>query len=309
MTMKILVIGGTGLLGGHAALHLQSLGHEVTIAARKPAPAATPMSKLPFLAVDYVSGSTRKEELQGFDALVFAAGNDIRHVPPDADAAAHWLHANGEAVPAFFALAREAGIHKAVLIGSFYPQVDASLIDKDPYVRSRHLACTGARAQAGKGFEVCSLNAPFMVGTVEGLPSPIFEAYTAYAKGQLEGMPVFGPRGGTNFMSVRSLSEAIAGALENGESGKAYLVGDENLRFADFFSLFFKAVGSELTVPEKVQNHPLMPDEVIYAGRGEPVSYEPPVQEMERLRYRRNDVEHAVREAVFQVLAAQAVPA
>ena len=41
--MKILVVGGTGLLGGHAALHLQSLGHQVSIAARKPAPAGTPM--------------------------------------------------------------------------------------------------------------------------------------------------------------------------------------------------------------------------------------------------------------------------
>ena len=40
--MKILIVGGTGLIGGHAALHLQSLGHEITIAARNPPPAATP---------------------------------------------------------------------------------------------------------------------------------------------------------------------------------------------------------------------------------------------------------------------------
>lgn len=307
--MKIIVIGGTGLLGGHAALHLQSLGHEVTIAARKPALASTPMAALPFIAMDYVDGSVSAADLQGFDALVFAAGNDIRHVPVDADAAAHWLHVNGQALPKFFALAREAGLRKAVLIGSFYPQVDPRLIDSDPYVRSRHLACEGARALAAPGFDVCSLNAPFMVGSVPGLPSPIFEAYTAYAQGFLEGMPVFGPTGGTNFMSVRSLSEAIAGALAHGESGKAYLVGDENLHFADFFSLFFKAVGSEVVVPEQDQNHPLMPDAVIYAGRGTPVNYQPPAEEMQRLAYRRNDVEHAVREAVAQVLSAQAVAA
>ena len=34
--MKILVVGGTGLLGGHAALYLQALGHDVTLAARSP---------------------------------------------------------------------------------------------------------------------------------------------------------------------------------------------------------------------------------------------------------------------------------
>lgn len=304
--MKILVVGGTGLLGGHAALHLQSLGHQVTIAARKPAPATTAMARLPFIAMDYVAGKIRKEALQGFDSLVFAAGNDIRHVPPESDAAAHWLYANGEALPRFFAQARDAGMRKAVLIGSFYPQIDIKLTESNPYVRSRHLACVGARALAAPGFDVCSLNAPFMVGSVPGLPSPIFEAYTAYAKGQMGDMPVFGPSGGTNFMSVRSLSEAIAGALDIGQSGEAYLVGDENISFADFFGLFFKAVGSDAVVPEKDQNHPLMPDEVIYAGRSSPVNYQPTADTQQRLNYRRNDVEHAVREAVAQVLEMQA---
>ena len=32
--MKILVIGGTGMIGGHAALYLKSQGHDVTVAAR-----------------------------------------------------------------------------------------------------------------------------------------------------------------------------------------------------------------------------------------------------------------------------------
>ncbi|MEG0147823.1 MAG: NAD-dependent epimerase/dehydratase family protein [Comamonas sp.] len=304
--MKILIVGGTGLIGGHAALHLQSLKHEVTIAARKPAPAATPMAKLPFMPLDYLAGNTSAQDLSGFDALVFAAGNDIRHVPAGADAASHWLHANGEALPRFFALAREAGIKKAVLIGSFYPQVDPSLAESDPYVRSRYLACTGARALAAPGFEVCSLNAPFMVGSIPGLPNPIFETYTAYAQGHMADIPVFGPTGGTNFMSVQSLSEAVAGALTNGESGKAYLVGDENISFADFFTLFFKSIGSDTVVPAKDQSHPLLPDEVLSAGRGTPVRYQPDAQDLERLRYRRGDVERSVREAVRQALSEQA---
>lgn len=303
--MKILIVGGTGLLGGHAALHLQSLGHEVTIAARRPAPATTAMAALPFLAMDYVAGTARKQDLEGFDALVFAAGNDIRHVPPEADAPAHWLHANGEALPSFFALAREAGIKKAILIGSFYPQVAPELAQSDPYVRSRHLACTGARALAAPGFEVCSLNAPFMVGTVPGLPSPIFEAYTAYAQGKMGDMPVFGPTGGTNFMSAQSLSEAVAAALEQGESGQAYLVGDENLSFAEFFTLFFKSLGRDTVVPALDQSHPLLPDEALSAGRGIPVRYEADT----RLKYRRGDVARAVQEAVNQVLAGQPQPA
>jgi dihydroflavonol-4-reductase len=34
--MKILVVGGTGMIGGHAALHLQALGHDVSVAGRNP---------------------------------------------------------------------------------------------------------------------------------------------------------------------------------------------------------------------------------------------------------------------------------
>jgi nucleoside-diphosphate-sugar epimerase len=68
--MNILIVGGTGLLGGHAALYLHSLGHQVTIAARRPAPAATPMAQLPFVSIDFVAGNARKEDLQGFDAMV-----------------------------------------------------------------------------------------------------------------------------------------------------------------------------------------------------------------------------------------------
>ncbi|MCA3870355.1 MAG: nucleoside-diphosphate sugar epimerase, partial [Burkholderia sp.] len=32
--MKILIVGGTGLIGGHAALHLHAQGNPVTLAAR-----------------------------------------------------------------------------------------------------------------------------------------------------------------------------------------------------------------------------------------------------------------------------------
>src|SRR3546814_744796 len=161
--MKILVVGGTGLIGGHAALHLQSLGHEVTIAARHSAQEQSALASLPILIGDYVANDFTREQLADFDALVFAAGNDIRHIEKDADEAAHWQRANIDGVPRFFRLAREAGIRRAVLVGSFYPQVKPELIERVPYVRSRHLADEGARAPAPEDFAVCSVNAPFVV--------------------------------------------------------------------------------------------------------------------------------------------------
>ena len=43
--MKVLVVGGTGLIGGHAALELLAAGHEVTLMARKPPSTATWMDR------------------------------------------------------------------------------------------------------------------------------------------------------------------------------------------------------------------------------------------------------------------------
>lgn len=297
--MKILVLGGTGALGGHAAAYLASKGHQVTIGARKPAPARTPMAKLGFLQGDYVAGDYTAERLKGYDWLVFAAGNDPRHVPPGGDFAAHLHKANHEAVPVLFRAARDAGVKRAVQLGSYYPQAAPELLKGNVYIQSRLAACEGARAQAAPGFDVVSVNAPFMVGSVPGLSSAIFEPYVQWAQGKLP-IPAYGPAGGTNFMSFRSLSEAIEGALERGESGKAYLVGDEDLSFAQYFQLFFDAAGNHTRVEERNEAHPLLPDVAIPQGRGNWIRVNPDPASVKLLGYRRHDVAHAVAEVVAQ---------
>jgi nucleoside-diphosphate-sugar epimerase len=301
--MNILVIGGTGLIGGHAALYLKDNGHEVTIAGRKPAAAGSALAELKQLQGDYVAGTFTLDDLAGFDALVFAAGNDVRHIPQDGNVDAHWQRNNVEAIPRLFQLARDAGIKQAVLVGSFYPQVAPQLIETEPYVRSRHLADEGVRALVTADFKVCSINAPFVVGAVPGLKVEMFEAYTRYAEGQFAPLPYYGPAGGSNFISTRSLSQAILGALLRGESGKAYLVGDENLSYAQYFESFLRAVGNEALVPALDQEHPMLPDSAIYTGRGSTVSYEPDVSETQLLGYVRGDIQRAIGEVVSQYRA------
>ncbi|HMT43016.1 MAG TPA: NAD(P)-dependent oxidoreductase [Chakrabartia sp.] len=297
--MKILVVGGTGALGGHAAIHLASKGHDVTVGGRNPAHPDTPMANLPFLQGDYVAGDYTAERLKGFDWVVFAAGNDPRHVPPGSDFEAFLFKANHEAVPAFFAACREAGVKRAIQLGSYYHQAAPYLLDSNGYIRSRKAACEGARGEGRPGFDVISVNAPFMVGSVPGLPSAIFEPYTQWAKGLIP-IPHFGPAGGTNFMSFQSLSEAIEGALERGVPGTAYLVGDENLSFTQYFQLFFDAVGSDAKLEERDEENPLLPDIAIPQGRGNWVRVNPDPAEAALLGYRRTDVAHAVREVVAQ---------
>ncbi|WP_042883126.1 NAD-dependent epimerase/dehydratase family protein [Cupriavidus necator] len=297
--MKILIVGGTGTIGGHAALHLRSRGQDVIIAGRnRPAP-GTPLGELEFLRCDYIANDMPAAQLGAFDALVFAAGNDVRHLPPGGDEAAHWERANIEGVPRFFRAARDAGIRLAVHVGSFYPQAMPRLADENAYIRSRKLADEGVRALATDTFRVCGVNAPFVVGTVPGLTVPMFKAYTDYARGGFAPMPDFAPPGGVNFISTTSLSEAIDGALLRGENGKAYLVGDENLSFQDYFGAFFRDAGRPVP-PVVDQEHPLLPDSAICFGRGNTLYYEPDAAESALLGYRRNDILRTVSEIVTQ---------
>lgn len=297
--MKILIVGGSGLVGGHAALHLAAQGHQVTIAARRTVAAGTPLAQLPQIVGDYLSEHDFDiATLAAFDALVFAAGNDIRHLPEGADQDAHWQRANVDGVPRFFRRARDAGLRCAVHIGSFYPQAAPQLVAGNAYVRSRKLADDGARAAGNAQFRVCSLNAPFIVGTVPGLVVPGLQAHAHYALGRMPGIPAFAMPGAVNFISTRSLSEAIVGALARGEPGRAYLVGDDNLSFADYFGEYFRAAGRSEPLPLIDREHPLLPDAALYAGRGGRVCYEPDAAETALLGYRRGDVRRTLREIV-----------
>ena len=301
-SMRTLILGGTGLIGGHAALYLKQRGHQVTISGRqRQLPSVFGLADLPFVYCDYLDDSMTGDWLGAFDAIVFAAGHDPRHVPEGEDATKHLLFANGIGIPRFARLARSAGVSCFVHIGSFYPHVVPSLVDSVPYIRSRKLAVDGVLALNSSTFCACSLDAPVVVGSVPGLQVPFLKALVEYAKGDLD-VPVFAPQGGTNFMSTRSLSEAIAGALNAGPTvgGKAFLVGDENLEYAAFFQLFFHALNRSVVVPALDQDHPLLPRATLYSGNTT-ISYEPNPQETALLgNYERGDIRQAVSEVVFQ---------
>lgn len=299
--LKILIVGGTGMIGGHAAVHLKAQGNEVSLAARKPAPAGTPMEHFPVVIGDYSQGTFTERDLEPFDAIVFGAGQDIRHLPKGTDENEFWRVMQIEGVPNFAKLAKRAGVKRLVQLGSYYHQVMPHLIETNAYVRARSLADEGARALADKDFNVSTLNPPSIVGAIPGIPAKRYETLTAWARGQRPEIPDYGPAGGTNYMSVRSLTEAIWGALQRAESGKAYLIGDANLTFTEFFQKIFDTVGSSRKLVELDKEHPLLPDAFIVPGRGRILAYETDPVETKQLGYRQGDVDRAVAEVIKAV--------
>jgi nucleoside-diphosphate-sugar epimerase len=286
--MKTLIVGGTGFVGGYTALYFRDRGHDVTIMSRSKPKGTSRLGDLPFIAGNYFEDDFDDGRLEGFDGLVFCAGNDLGNFPTDGSVtqAQYFEKANIEGLPRFFEQARRAGISRAAYMGSYYSFVAPQSIATIPYVRSRHLADAAIRALSGPSFNVSSCALPWIVGYTPGFPVPHWAALARYAKGELP-WPEFAPPGGANYMTCQSVAEAMMGALERGESGKSYLVGDANLTWKRYFELWFEAAGRPRDLEVRNEDHPLVPLEIInYVGGGDP-SYEPPAAETARLGYRR----------------------
>lgn len=294
--MKILIVGGRGLIGVVAARHLASLGHEVTISSRRATTAAE--GAFPTIVGDYVERSFTIAQLAPFDAIVFSAGQDVRHAEGQALDDAFWRAVQIEGVPAFARLAREAGVPRFVQIGSYYHVVMPELAGTDVYVRARQLADEGARALADRTFNISTLNPPSIVGAIRGPSLDRYRNLIAWARGERPQIPDFSPTGGTNYMSARALAQAIAGALERAAPGRAYLVGDENLTFQAFFQRIFDAAGSDRRLETRNAPHSMLPDNFIIHGRGVTLAFEPDAADVALLGYERGDVDAAIKEIV-----------
>lgn len=301
---RVLIVGGTGFIGSHAASHLAALGYEVTVASRSPQDVSGPPSvaALRHLIMDYSNPNAEMQrDLQQFDSVVFTAGNDIRHVAVEDEDAAFWARVQSEGVPRFAELARSAGVGRFVQIGSFYHHLMPDLAESLSYVRARRDADERARALTTEGFSAITLNPPSIVGAIPGRVLRRFARLVSWARGEASEPELFAPTGCTNYMSVWSLSQAIAGALAHGEPGRAYLIGDENLTFQQFFQLFADAAGAGVQIEVRDQEHPFQPDRFIVQGRDRVLQFEPDPQEVALLGYDRHDVRRAVGEIVDAV--------
>lgn len=305
---RVLVVGGTGLIGAHAALLLAERGDTVVIASRSGATDHPQLAELEQLRGDYAAGTFTEAELSRFDSIVFSAGNDVRHVAVDDESAPFWSSVQSDGVPNFIELARRAGVGRVVQVGSCYHQFDPTFAAGSPYVEARRLADERSRALSDGSFAVMTLNPPPIVGTIPGRVQRRFGRMVQWARGEMPDVPVFAPRGGTNYMSVRSLAQSIAGALAAGEAGRAYLVGDENLSYAEYFGMLAEVSGRSEPLEVRDEEHPFQPDRFIVQGRGNTVSYEPPADEVALLGYDRGDIRRALQEIVDTIDRESAQP-
>ena len=297
--MNILIVGGTGLIGAQAALHLKTLGHAVTLMARKPTTVKV-LQSFDFIQCDYIRDDINDGRLKGFDVLIFSAAADIRNLPQDGSVTPtdFYTQANDTAVPKFFQAAKDAGIKQAIYIGTFYPEVAPEKIGECAYVTSRHNTSEAIMALHDANFKIVALNAPFVLGQIEGLEIPHLDALVAYAKGLIPELPLFAPQGGTNHISSQSIAEACGNIIKKGLGGKAYLIGDENYLWHEYLAQWFELAGNSTDFTVSDKEHPMFPDVIMFAGVGATVNYEPYAETMDDLEYSRQQIKSTMQSLI-----------
>lgn len=254
--MKVMLIGGTGLLGYHATRRLLERGHRVNILALPPLPADglfPPDVNILLRDINQLSDEELVDLLRGNKALVFAAGVDDR-VTPKTPAYPFFHKHNVETTRRIAQLARRAGVKKFIILGSYFayfhrqwPQLE--LTRHHPYIRSRVEQTRAAVEAGGNEMAVITLELPYIFGVMPGR-MPLWKPLVRYA---VSPWPLFYPRGGTTCVTVTQVGQAICGAVEVGESGACYPIGGENLSWVELLARITRFGGREkkvITLPD-----------------------------------------------------------
>lgn len=248
--MKILMIGGTGLLGSEAAKELIARGHEVTSIALPPLPTGAVLPKemkIEFGNYLEMTDDELRAHLKGCEGFVFAAGVDERVEGP---APIYDLYKKYNIAPVtrLLTLCRECGVKHAVICGSYFSYFAKKWPEKEltkwhPYIRSR-IDQENAAMAFGKDLDVAVLELPYIFGTQPGRkPVWVFLVENVMS---MKGMTMY-PKGGSTMVTVKQVGQAIAGAIEKNRGGKCYPIGWYNKTWPELLNVVHQYLG----VPDK----------------------------------------------------------
>lgn len=244
--LKTFIVGGTGFIGYHTALEQIKRGNEVATISLPDINIGDwfpTQVKIEYGDIFKMSDTELKYLFSGYDAMVYAVGPDDRYTP-QGDAYKFFYDGLVTACTKTVAAAREAGVKKCVICGSYFsyfhhtnPQ--SSLAQRHPYIRAR-VEQEQSVISEGKGkMDVMVLELPYIFGTMPER-TPIWK--DLLIKMLYTNKVVFYPKGGTAMVSVESVADAISGAIENGKHGRCYPIGDENKTWIEMLKIMLQTM-------------------------------------------------------------------
>ncbi len=243
--MKILVIGGTGLLGFEGAQELIRRGHCVLSISLRPMHSI--FSNTPGMTFHYgnyldMSDGDLRRFMDGCEGLVFAAGIDERVEGP-APIYNLYKKYNIDPLARLLPLARSCGIKHVVVCGSYFVHFDRKwpeqlLSQQHPYIRSRTVQEELALSFADDNFHVAVLEFPYIFGVQSGR-QPVWMFLAKMIRRMKPA--TFYPSGGTTMITVKQAGQCIAGAVENNRGGQAYPVGYYYMNWNELLTIMHRA--------------------------------------------------------------------
>lgn len=247
--MKIIIVGGTGFLGYHSLLEALKRGYKVNALAIDDVKLGDWYPEevnVEFGDVFELPEGDLLQRFKGYDWMIYAVGPDDR-ITPSAPAYDFFRTRLVDAVEKVAIAARRAGIKKMVVLNSYFAYFDRIWPEKKlskhhPYIRCRVEQAEKVIAAGNEKMDVIILELPYIFGAMPNRV-PLWKdvLLERFARGKI----IFFPKGGTNMIAVEHVAEAIIGALECGEHGMRYTIGDENHTFNEMLEMMMSAIGEK----------------------------------------------------------------
>ncbi len=244
--MKVLIIGGTGLIGFEAAKKLVKEGHEVISLSLENEKKSPEENKITHIKGNYMTMSDNEllALMNSVLGLVFAARIDerIESAPPIYSLFKKY---NIDSLKRLLTLAKKSTIKHVVICGSYFSYFAKTRpklkLDKyHPYIKSRIEQENMAFGFASEDFAVAILELPYIFGVQKGR-KPVWVFLVEMIQKMRK--HTFFPKDGTTMVTVKQTAEAIVGALEKNKGANAYPIGFYNMKWKEFLTIVHEAMG------------------------------------------------------------------
>jgi dihydroflavonol-4-reductase len=245
--MRIFIVGGTGFLGYYSALEFLRRGHSVSTISLPDIPLGNWFPKE--IMVNYgdifkMNTEELHEIFHGYDAMVYAVGPDDR-VTPKAPAYEFFHDRLVVACTKVVTAARDAGIKRCVVLNSYFAYFDRiwpekKLKEKHAYIRCRVEQADAVIKAGDNKMAVMVLELPYIFGK---MPERVPLWKEVLLDRLLKMKTIYYPEGGTIMITVEHIAEAIVGAIEQGQHGKRYPIGDINMTWSEMITIMLNAIG------------------------------------------------------------------
>jgi len=246
--MKVLVTGATGFVGGNLARKLWEQGHEVMALVRTgSARAAMEGTGIQPVTGDILDRDSVDRAVQGCEA-VFHCAAAYTFWSPDPDAI---YRTNVDGTVNMLKAALQAGVSRVVYTSTVstigLPDWELSTEETlaDPthlaghYKKSKYQAEMAALDMVSEGLAVIVVNPTTPVGPWDVKPTPTGRMVLDFLRGRI---PAYVDTG-MNLVDVEDVAAGHILAMERGQPGQRYLLGNRNVSLKEVFDMLADATG------------------------------------------------------------------